>query len=142
MKSNEDIIDSYHWEEFCSSPIRAGQGEMSVSIWARRGYLAMNDRTYERFGRPVYVTMMYESNYEVIGLKAAPRLMPNTVKFNSNKQGIHTIVARHFLKHYNIAPTYTIRFLEPKIRNGILILDLHQTTRAPNAGRKPMLVTS
>ena len=102
----------------------------------------MNGRTYEAFGRPDYVTLMFDPNYEVIGVNAVTRLMPGAIRVRqkSNNGWIYSLAATQFLKHFDIRLSYTVRFVDPQIRDGVLLLDLHKTARAINSGKRQRIL--
>ena len=133
---NEDQKPEYKWEHF-EQPTRAERTELYVSIY-RNGLMSMNDRTYQAFGRPEYLSLMYDPNYEVIGVRGVERLTPGAVKIRpkTNYRALHLLPIAQFLRHFDIKLGYTVRFTDPQIDDGVMILDLHKTARVLNSGRK------
>lgn len=133
--SEESVDVERHWEEFKGSPPPRNGNRMYVSI-NDRGIIVLNRKSFDSLGKPEAVTLLYDGHSYVIGLKPCTRLMPNAFPVAPRgKSGGHVIWAYAFAKEHDIQPTGTIRFLEPRMENGILVLDLNHTARTTQMPR-------
>jgi hypothetical protein len=97
------------------------------------GIIQINRRVMESLGEPESVFLMYDTDSQTIGIKAARRTDRHT--FPLRKRGRHggrIVRAYQLLKEFNIKLTSTLRFTETSIENGILLLDLKKTAKARN----------
>lgn len=125
------------WIEFASSPAPRSRDKLYVSL-NQLGIIAINRRTYLELGEPEAVTMLFDIDNLLIGLRPCELLMPNAFPIGHRaKTGTLTIRALSFTTAHQICPTGTIRFLNPEIDDGILSLDLNltaRTTQSPRTG--------
>jgi len=98
--------------------------------------IVLNRRSFQELGKPEAVLLLFDGDHCAIGLKPCPRLMPNAFPLAPRgKTGGHVVWAFSFCKEHKIEPTGTIRFLEPRMEKGVLVLDLNQTARTTQKPR-------
>lgn len=96
----------------------------------------MNRRTYQALGEPEAVSLLFDIDNLSIGLRPCDLLMPNAFPLAPRgPSGSHIIWAGAFMKAHQIHPTATIRFLNPIMENGVLVLDLNYTARTTQSPR-------
>ena len=132
---DEGLEIERNWQEFKGSPPPRNGNRMYVSV-NNRGVIVLNRRSYESLDKPEAVLLLFDGDHYAIGLKPCTRLMPNAFPLAPRgRTGGHVIWAFSFCKEHEIKPTGTIRFLEPKVENGILVLDLNHTARTTQVPR-------
>ena len=123
------------WTEFKGSPPPINGNRMYLSI-NNKGIIVLNRKSFHELGKPEAVTLLYDGDHYVIGLRPCRRIMPNAFPLAPRGHtGAHVIWAHAFAKQYDIKPSGTIRFVEPKMENGILTLDLNHTARTTQTPR-------
>ena len=99
------------------------------------GKLALSRTTYERFGSPAAVLIMYDPMSSLIGLRPVPLEERNAYPLRKYGYcGGRIIRAYRLLTEFGIQPKETVEFRQPKIDNdGQLILDLKNIRVSPRA---------
>jgi len=101
------------------------------------GQIHIGRQAHIDLGRPRAVTLYYEPSLNKIAIEPADPRVPGTVALIAKTFGAHYIPAAQFMRQNRIAIAGTEAFLKPEINhNGILILDLNETTRV-SQGRRP-----
>jgi hypothetical protein len=99
-----------------------------------RGEFYLNYGAMLKLGEPVAVRLMYDKGERLIGIAAAPLNAKASYELRS-KYGTdapaRVFRATSFCRHLGILPDRTIMFRDPKIENGVLVLDLKTTVYAP-----------
>lgn len=121
---------SDEWEEFLHGP-RTRENKLAISL-SRRGELSLNSHAIELLGNPASVVMLFDRVRSRIGLRPSHSDVPNAyrLKQRSDKRRSRPCVLRlkAFCTAHNINPRRTIRFADPRSENGILVLDLPNTS--------------
>ena len=110
----------------------------------KRGAFSLNHATYDALGQPSYVEMLYDRADRVIGLRPVPEATKHA--YPVRKQGnakSYLVGATAFCRNYELDTVDgVIEFFEPKIEDGILILELRGSlVVAPRAPRRGENVT-
>ena len=119
---------NFDFEEFIAVPQSNGEA-MYASLYPK-GEMRINLRTLRELGTPRDLILMFDEQRQVIGLK--PTYNPDTahaVRLRDYKNHQYGLPIRTFLIENKILPAYSIRFLDPYVQDGILILDLNRTVR-------------
>ncbi|MEP6946179.1 MAG: hypothetical protein ABJA02_09705 [Acidobacteriota bacterium] len=112
------------WIEFDEGAARP-RNKMHVTL-SFDGNILMNRFTFEAMGSPANVVMLFDPVNRRIGIRPAAADARNS--FELRQRGPRTtrrVRAQPFVKKWNIIPDRTIKFRDPEIDNGILILDLN-----------------
>ena len=126
MRHEEPI--ARRWKEFDLSPPATRTLEY-VSIRSDGG-ITFNRAVYEAIGSPRSVSLLYDEDHETIGVLPVDHLMPTSFPVAVQSPSLFVIRAKLFLKATKLDIAYCIRFTDPFIEDGTLILDLHHTARA------------
>ena len=102
-----------------------------------RGVFYLNQGALLKLGDPPAVRLMYNADRKVIGIAPVP--IHTTESFllrrkDGDRVASRTFAAAPFCREIGILPDRTIQFPEPKIEDGILILDTTTTIYAPRRG--------
>lgn len=98
------------------------------------GLIYMNACAFDRLGKPDHVTLYYSPEDNSIAVE--PEYPPTEETFPVNKKvSGHVIHASTLCRHFGLQLTGTRSFLYPSVNNGILILNLAETTAVST--RKP-----
>jgi hypothetical protein len=130
-----------NWKEFRNEKPRSVNG-LYVSI-NERGIILLNRRAYAELGSPEAVSLLYDEENSSIGLLPVDPWLD--ISFPVQPRGVsgnQLIRALPFIKANKIKINYTVKFLQPEIEEGILVLDLNRTTRATQSPRTGWLKTS
>lgn len=115
------------WEEYFQGPSRSAARRLVVSLSAR-SELNLNKWAVEAMGNPRAVVLLFDRARSRIGLRASPSDLPNAFPLKASNRSKRSrpfkAYLKAFCKTHNIRNTSTIRFTEPRIDDGILILDL------------------
>lgn len=99
-----------------------------------RGDFYLNCGAMIKLGEPVAVRLVFNKEERLIGIAAAPLKAKGAIelraKYGSDSSG-RSFCARPFCLHLDILPERTIVFRDPRVQDGILVLDLNSTTPAP-----------
>jgi hypothetical protein len=99
-----------------------------------RGEFYLNYGAMMNLGYPAAVRLMFEKDERLIGIASAPLNAKASYKLRSKYGSDVTsriFRATSFCRHLGILPDRTIMFRDPKIENGVLVLDLKTTVYAP-----------
>ena len=106
----------------------------------QRGDFYLNEGAVLALGDPVAVRMLFNKEEGKIGIAAAPLKTKGSYQL-CTKYGRCTASrkfrALQFCRHLGILPINTVRFLDPKIENGVLVLNIHSTVISPRRGAPP-----
>ena len=118
-----------HWSEFQGSPNRVEKDVARVTL-NQRGVLLLNSLAYEAMEAPAAVTLLFDENNKVIGLRPADIRHQNSFPVKQkDKWHNRTIHASPFCKHFKINVERTVLFNEVDVDNeGVMKLDLTRTT--------------
>jgi hypothetical protein len=121
---------NYNWEEFDLGADERPAGRLHATLNAR-GLIRLNRWLYDKLGRPERAMLMFDRSTRSIGIRPATPddKRPFTFKRHTTSS-YRELWAKRFCSHYSIAPAQTIRFTEPRIESGILILDLNSVEAA------------
>lgn len=123
-----------NWHEFRNDRPRSTNG-LYVSI-NERGIILLNRRAYAELGRPEAVSLLFDDEHLTIGLRPCEPFLDTAFPVQPRGASGNMLVrALPFVKTHNLKIAYTIKFLDPKMEGGILILDLNLTTRATQSPR-------
>lgn len=117
----------HHFEKFTLGPLpsRRPVQEARVTINSK-GLIYLNAYTYERLGSPKHVTLYYSRPDDAIAIE--PTFPPTHETFPvTKKERGWKIFAWPFCQHYRLRIPTTLRFVEPEVNNGILVLKLSET---------------
>ena len=111
----------------------------------RKGPLSLNQAAYELVGRPEAVTLLYDEDEKLIGVKPAsisqPRALP--VRAQGEDANTYVIAGQAFCKHFGI-DTSTARRYAVEMRDDLLVVDLKSDStdvtgpRARSREREPV----
>ncbi len=122
------------WKEFRNERPRSTNG-LYASI-NERGIILLNRRAYAELGRPEAVSLLFDEKLLTIGLRpSAPFLHTSFPLQPRGASGNMIIRALPFVKANRISLAYTIKFLNPVIEDGVLILDLNLSARSTQSPR-------
>ena len=95
-----------------------------------RGDLLLNRRAFEALEAPAAVTLLFDENNSVIGLKPADIRLRNAFPIKQKDKWHNRIIhANPFCKHFKIHIERTVLFNEVDIDNdGVMKLELGKTT--------------
>ena len=92
------------------------------------GEITFDMRTYRKMGEPQAMVLMYERSTETIGLKPSNPNEPNAVLVRVRHARSNRVIrSAPFLKENGIEVPTTLRFADPYIEDGILVLDMRTT---------------
>ena len=87
-----------------------------------------------KLGEPVAVRLVFNKEERLIGIAAAPLKAKASFelrsKYGEDAPG-RVFRATSFCRHLGILPERTILFRDPKIEDGVIVLDLKTTVHAP-----------
>jgi len=109
----------------------------SVTI-QRRGLISLNRSAYSLIGDPEAVELLYDRSDRVIGLRPAELTSPNAYPVRaqgSEDTGPLLVAGQMFTKYYGIDTTQAIRYVDPKVVDGILCIDLKSEGQAVTSNR-------
>jgi hypothetical protein len=115
------------WEEFsfgASNP----NGDLHVTI-DRKGTILIGTKTFEAFGRPDHVVLLFSRSSSKIGIVPSNQHAKNSYVLKTRGPNHYRVItANRFCRHYGIKVDRTVAFVEPKIdADRMLVLDLKQT---------------
>lgn len=119
---------TFDFEEYTEIPQSTGR-KLYASLYPN-GQLRLNRKTFAAIGEPKSILLLFDKHRRVIGIKPTRNTeVLHAVRVRFHGSEIAVPVTR-FLERHKIRPAYTIKFLEPYIQDGVLILDLNRTGRA------------
>jgi hypothetical protein len=124
------------WTTFDDSMVPKVVRETRVTL-SPRGDFYLNSGAVAALGDPVAVRVLFNKEEGKIGIAAAPLKSKGSYQL-CTKYGrcaaSRKFRALQFCRHLGILPENTIMFLNPKLENGILVLNIHTTVIAPRRG--------
>jgi hypothetical protein len=118
-------LTTFDFEEF-RSDARPVKHPFCVSIYPH-GEMRMNRGVYDAMGAPVEVILFFDKKKRVIGIRPSYTVVNHAIRVRTQKDGRPYIPMPAFLDKHKIRPSLSIRFLDPYIQEGTLILDLNRT---------------
>jgi len=114
------------WEEFAGGPNEPTNARIHVTL-NKKNNLLINKKAFEVLGSPAAVKLLYERRMQTIGVRAAAPGEEKAFPLKRHPRGSHHLIsARPFCRYYKINLPEPIKFTEPLIDNGILLLSLHK----------------
>ena len=120
-----------NFEEFEEGPVESTAKRVHVTL-NRRGNLFLNRYAIEAMGEPDAVTLMYDKRRKAIGLTRASVSKANAFvlkKKDRERSSGRLLYAANFCRRHSIKLTKTLAFTGAKVKDGILILDLHEVAK-------------
>lgn len=122
------------WKEFRNERPRSTNG-LYVSV-NQRGIILLNRQAFAALGNPEAVSLLFDAENYTIGLRPVePFLDTSFPVVSRGVSGNQLIRALPFVKANKLKLGYTIKFLNPVMEDGILILDLNMTARSTQTPR-------
>ena len=125
-----------HWTVF--EGMQNGRRSQRVRVTLnKQRTMVLNKVAYEGIGAPKAVELMFDANQKLIGLRRCDPGKKNAFFIRPSEQGRHVSIALgSFLTHFEIKPTRTMLFEDPKLdADGLLTLDLTKTTAVGRGSR-------
>jgi hypothetical protein len=86
----------------------------------------MNYAAWVELTKPWFVVLLFDPATRRIGIKPAKPGTPNTFRIRTHRPGIGRFVyAARLLKQFGIEVPRTVRFRDPRLTAGVVILDLN-----------------
>ncbi len=124
------------WTSFDESMVPKVVRETRVTL-SPRGDFYLNESAVLDLGDPVAVRVLFDKEAGKIGIAAAPLKVKGSYQL-CTKYGrcaaSRKFRALQFCRHLGILPDHTVMFLDPKLENGVLVLNIHATVPAPRRG--------
>ena len=118
-----------NWVKFNGITKERGFNRHHITI-NHNGQIHVGRQVHIDLGRPRAVTLYYEPSLSKIAIEPADPRAPGVVPLIAKEFGAYYIPAKQFVRENRIAIAGTEAFIKPEINhNGIMILDLNQTTR-------------
>ena len=101
-----------------------------------KGQIHIGRQAHTDLGRPRAVTLYYEPDLHKIAIQCADTRVPGRVPVIPKTNGAYYVPASQFIRQNRIHIAGTEAFIKPELNhNGILILDLTETTRVGRGRR-------
>ncbi|MFZ1701606.1 MAG: hypothetical protein WBO10_12980 [Pyrinomonadaceae bacterium] len=124
-----------NWVKFNGLTKERGFNRHHVTI-NHNGQIHLGRKAHIDLGRPQAVTLYYEPALAKIAVEPSDPRTPGTVPLIAKTFGAYYIPAAQFVRQNRITVAGTEAFIKPEINhNGIMILDLNQTTRVSRGRR-------
>ncbi len=123
------------WISFDESMMPKVVRETRVTL-SPRGDFYLNEGAVHRLGDPVAVRMLFNKEEGKIGIAAAPLKTKGAYELCSKygrNAASRKFRALQFCRHLGILPERTIEFLEPKLEDGVIVLNIHKTIISPRS---------
>ena len=121
------------WTNFDPITLPKAAREIHVTL-GPRGVFYLNSGAMVKLGDPVAVRLMFNKEAGLIGIAAVPLKAKGAIelraKYGEDSPG-RSFRCTPFCKELGILPERTIMFRDPKIEDGVLILDINTTIPAP-----------
>ncbi len=121
------------WTNFDPTTAPKTAGSLHVTL-SPRGDFYLNSAVMISLGDPVAVRLMSDRDAGLIGIAAAPLKVKTSfelkMKYGADSPG-RVFRATEFCRSLALKFNRTILFREPKVENGVLILNIHTTIFAP-----------
>ena len=124
------------WIEYTGEPFPE-RNQILVTLYPF-GQIVLNRFAFEAMGRPEAVIPLFDTKADEIGLKPASANHPNSFRVKRKSESDNCAIRlKPFCQHHDICPDHTVRFRDPAIEDGILVLDPSKTTKAnrPKRGK-------
>lgn len=124
------------WTAFDESIVAKVVRETRVTL-NPRGDFYLNEGAMIDLGDPVAVRMLFNKEEGKIGIAAAPLKTKGAYQLCTKygrSAASRKFRALQFCRHLGILPDRTIKFHNPKLENGVLVLNIHATVKAPPRG--------
>lgn len=99
----------------------------SVTI-QRRGLLSINRSAWAELGEPEAVELLFDRESQVIGLRPvdvkSPNAYPVRPQVAGSDKGPLLVAGQLFTQYYRIDTTQARRYIDPKVVDGIMHIDL------------------
>lgn len=132
------------WTNFDPTVTKPATAVNHVTL-SPRGEFYLNETAMMNLGYPSAVRLMFEEGEKLVGIAAAALNAKASYELRP-KYGTDTPArifrATSFCRHIGMLPDRTIVFRDPKIENGVLILDPANTDTAPQRGRAARAIRS
>lgn len=110
----------------------------SVTI-QRRGLISLNRAAWNLIDDADHVELLYDPSERVIGLRpsstSSPNAYPVRPQTTASSKGPVLIAGQMFTKFYKIDTDQAMRYLDPKVVDGILCIDLKQPGQKATSNR-------
>ena len=124
-----------NWVKFNGITKERGFNRHHITI-NHNGQIHVGRQAHIDLGRPRAVTLYYEPDLNKIAIEPADPRGKGVVPLIEKEFGAQYIPAKQFARENRIHIAGTEAFIKPEINhNGILILDLNQTTRVTRGRR-------
>jgi hypothetical protein len=123
------------FEKFIGGPNLPAQYRLRVTLSKTR-VLSFNRRVYQEIGKPEAVYLYFSRTRDTIAVEPAGGLRNDAFPVLSKGPSGYRVNVAPFCRHFNIVPDETLRFVDPDVRNGKLLLKLRQTISATQPRRK------
>jgi len=124
-----------NWVKFNGIRKERGFNRHHITI-NHNGQIHVGRQAHIDLGRPRAVTLYYEPSMAKIAVEPADPRGPGSVPLIAKEFGAHYIPAKQFCQQNRITIAGTEAFVKPEINhNGIMILDLNETTRVSRGRR-------
>jgi hypothetical protein len=118
-----------NWIKFNATTRERGFNRHHITL-NHKGQIHVGRKVHVDLGRPRAVNLYYEPDLAKIALEPTDPKTPGSVPLIPKTFGAYYIPAADFCRRNRVAVAGTEAFLTPEINhNGIMILDLKQTTR-------------
>lgn len=121
------------WTNFDPTVVKTTTAVNHVTL-SPRGEFYLNESAMMNLGYPAAVRLMFEPDERLIGIASAA--LNAKASYELRSKYVTDSLARifratSFCRHLGILPDRTLMFRDPKIENGVLVLDLKTTVNAP-----------
>lgn len=124
-----------NWVKFNGITKERGFNRHHITI-NHNGQIHVGRQAHVDLGRPRAVTLYYEPDLNKIAIEPADPRSTGVVPLIEKEFGAYYIPGKQFVRENRIQIAGTEAFIKPEINhNGILILDLNQTTRVSRGRR-------
>ncbi len=118
-----------NWVKFKGLTKERGFNRHHITI-NHNGQIHLGRQAHTDLGRPKAVTLYYEPLLNKVAVEPADSRAPGAVPLIAKTFGAYYIPAAQFVRQNRIGIAGTEAFIKPEINhNGIMILDLNETTR-------------
>ncbi len=120
--------------KFTGGPVVSMRDRLHVTL-SELGVIYLNKRTHEVWSRPAAVALYYSPEKDTIAIEHASPRDPKSFPVKPCQNG-YRILAGPFLGHFKIRTDHTIRFPNPEIEGGLMLLNLRDTLNVTERRRK------
>jgi hypothetical protein len=114
------------WTEFMVGPAALAE-QLHVTL-NRKGVILVGAKTYEKFGRPDCVVLLFDQINSLIGISPSNRFTANAYPLLTKGANRYRIInANKFCRHFGVMTDRTIAFYDVKVdEGGMMVLDLNK----------------